>query len=264
MNSSLTSAGAHRRRRKTSRGRNKVKKKTNTFFFFHRRRSRSIFFYTRKTPGPEPLCLRAKAPELFFFFFFSFSFLNFNHRKKREKRKMNRSFKQSQPLRTTDCNAVEVKSKVSVWEFQPVKMWTWGVKEKSSHGRSWSRSDRPANQRHTFSPQSPGLFFSSSSPWTMHQLLHVLSVIFLHWLFFFLSSRPIMQIRLFASLTRSWWGGGRKLVWHCFPTILLQRRRFYYLLMGCFCNISCVHCPRGFEQCTSEPARCFEFLSEAA
>lgn len=61
--------------------------------------------FTAETPGPEPLFLRAKAAELFVFFFF---FLNCNHTK------MNRSFNKSQPLRTADCNAVEVKSKVSV------------------------------------------------------------------------------------------------------------------------------------------------------
>lgn len=57
---------------------------------------------TAQTPGPEPLFLRAKAAQLFFLS------LNCNHIK------MNRSFNKSQPLRNADCNAVEVKSKVSV------------------------------------------------------------------------------------------------------------------------------------------------------
>lgn len=48
---------------------------------------------------------------------------------------MNRSFNKSQPLRNADCNAVEVKSKVSDggWKFIGSK-WIFEEKMKSSHG----------------------------------------------------------------------------------------------------------------------------------
>lgn len=68
-------------------------------------------FYSRKKKptGTRAPLSAGKGGSTFFFLFF------FNHKK--IEKKMNRSFNRSQPLRTVDCNAVEVKSKVSVEGF---------------------------------------------------------------------------------------------------------------------------------------------------
>lgn len=51
---------------------------------------------------------------------------------------MNRSFNKSQPLRNADCNAVEVKSKVSFYAWLIYRLYLvrdFEKKIKSSHGR---------------------------------------------------------------------------------------------------------------------------------